>query len=477
MGHGPGGVEPGITNGVNPADFNNPAFYAHQMNMAQLYGLPSMVPVMPSQHMGRGDGDQRPNGTAGQAAVAAASTRHLGLPSNFPVPFGMYGGNPNFDPNGFANAMGVTDANQYVGLHAAPHQNPSRTLSRAVQPCITSHHMYMPTSGTADGMQGASGLFPGSGHLNPVPHNSISGNGHCVNNREVTPNGPSGVNISTRGQVATESGVLHGNSTRKALSVSTTPSGHGNSSSGPSRSGGSSSAPRKPKAAIQKSGSSNRGRSRGASKVASPGGGNRRGAVKAYNARNASPTRGRGGSRGRRGSGGRASKTRADVRGGASGSGGGSTGITALRKIGKPDGESVMNALKERQRILDSVGQREDHEYYHFARFLRGTYELTGNTDRHTSKDYIRLCTLKDNYHKQCQSDTEKLKIYRIKAFFSKILDLEVTGEWDRHNHGGVRGPYVYGIRLKPKNPKDGDIASKSDASSAVKKSRKSGKE
>lgn len=105
--------------------------------------------------------------------------------------------------------------------------------------------------------------------------------------------------------------------------------------------------------------------------------------------------------------------------------------------------------LKTRQEMLAAVLEKEDHEYHGFAQYLSITYELTGNTDRHTSKDYIRLCNLKDDYHKQCTSEKEKLKIYRIKAFFSKVLKLQVTGEWDRHNHGGVRGPYVYGIRIQ----------------------------
>lgn len=104
---------------------------------------------------------------------------------------------------------------------------------------------------------------------------------------------------------------------------------------------------------------------------------------------------------------------------------------------------------KNRQKILESVLTTEGHEYRGFAKYLSQTYEFTGNTDRQTSRDYVRLCNLKDDYHKKCNSEKHKLKIYRIKHFFSKVLKLEVTGEWDRHNHGGVRGPYVYGIKLK----------------------------
>lgn len=105
--------------------------------------------------------------------------------------------------------------------------------------------------------------------------------------------------------------------------------------------------------------------------------------------------------------------------------------------------------LAKRQEILDDVLRDETNEYFAFARYLTETYVLTENTDRANSKDYVRLCTLKDEFHKACKSDKDKLKIYKVKAFFSKVLQLEVTGEWDRHGHGGVRGPWCYGLILK----------------------------
>lgn len=108
--------------------------------------------------------------------------------------------------------------------------------------------------------------------------------------------------------------------------------------------------------------------------------------------------------------------------------------------------------LSEREERLSAILKRPQHEYHEFARYIRDKYELTENTDRLSSKDYVRLCNLKDDYHRQCDDDQTKLKIYRIKSFFANILKLEVTGEWDRHNHGGVRGPYVYGIRLRVRN-------------------------
>lgn len=130
-------------------------------------------------------------------------------------------------------------------------------------------------------------------------------------------------------------------------------------------------------------------------------------------------------------------------------------GASVTHPRGRGDNTAISEiTLENRRKILSSVLGEKDHEYYNFANFLARTCELTGNTDRQTSKDYIRLCNLKDDFHRQCNSEEEKLKIYRIKGFFSKVLKLEVTGEWDRHNHGGVRGPYVYGIRMR-KPPQD----------------------
>lgn len=120
-----------------------------------------------------------------------------------------------------------------------------------------------------------------------------------------------------------------------------------------------------------------------------------------------------------------------------------------LNHSGTPSASNCPSTLKDREEVLESIMGQNDHEYRNFAKFLFDNYELTSNTDRRTSKEYVRLCNLKDYFHNQCETEKEKLKIYRIKSFFSKVLKLEVTGEWDRHNHGGVRGPYVYGIRRR----------------------------
>lgn len=141
----------------------------------------------------------------------------------------------------------------------------------------------------------------------------------------------------------------------------------------------------------------------------------------------------------------RKGKTKVKLKGNglsASGSGG-------IEKVDDMDLGEEPTCLIERENRLSRILARSGHEYQEFARYIMINYELTDKTDRQNSKDYVRLCNLKDDYHRQCDDQQTKLKIYRIKSFFSNILKLEVTGEWDRHNHGGVRGPYVYGIRLR----------------------------
>ncbi|KAI0558571.1 hypothetical protein FGB62_201g05 [Gracilaria domingensis] len=124
-------------------------------------------------------------------------------------------------------------------------------------------------------------------------------------------------------------------------------------------------------------------------------------------------------------------------------------GPSSNRKSGDGASGETGTTPKNRQQILQTVLDSEDHEYGGFALYLSETYEFTGSTNWQISRDYARLCDLKDDYHKTCSTQEVKLKIYRVKGFFSKFLKLEVTGEWDKRNHGGVRGPYVYGIHLK----------------------------
>eukprot|EP00172_Hildenbrandia_rubra_P000648 Plantae.Rhodophyta-Hildenbrandia_rubra.ctg1353.p1 GENE.Plantae.Rhodophyta-Hildenbrandia_rubra.ctg1353~~Plantae.Rhodophyta-Hildenbrandia_rubra.ctg1353.p1 ORF type:complete len:768 (+),score=123.19 Plantae.Rhodophyta-Hildenbrandia_rubra.ctg1353:1305-3608(+) len=112
-----------------------------------------------------------------------------------------------------------------------------------------------------------------------------------------------------------------------------------------------------------------------------------------------------------------------------------------------PPSSGEPTTVEGRRKILEDMINEEGNVYHNLAKYLASTYDFTPNTNRETSKDYVRLCNLKDEYHRRCIDVKDKLKIYKIKSFFSDILKLQVTGEWDRHNHGGVRGPYVYGIR------------------------------
>lgn len=405
------GQELGVPNGMNPHDFHQ-AMYAHQMNLTQMYGLPSVVPVIPPQRA-----EQR-------AAEAQGVPAAVGNGRPMAVSMGMYAGSPGLDPNGFANVLGMADASRYAAVHAGgPHQNHAAAHSQ-----IPPHHSVYMAPGNVENMHPANGLYPRppdqASNLIPA---AATGNA-VVKSRNIAPGGT----LQNGFPGAPHDGkVPQKNSVRKQQVVSPPTPGQQSGDSGtPNRRDGANVTSQRGRAGSK----SSRGRSRNTGNAAPRGAAGRRDSSKGSIAK---------GTRGKK-TGGRGGKKRADARGAGS-----SSGTAGASSSGGGDAESIANALKSRQQVLKSVGEKEDHEYYHFARFLIGTYELTGNTDRHLSKDYIRLCTLKDNYHKQCQTDTEKLKIYRIKAFFSQILELEVTGEWDRHNHGGVRGPYVYGIRLK----------------------------
>jgi hypothetical protein len=83
------------------------------------------------------------------------------------------------------------------------------------------------------------------------------------------------------------------------------------------------------------------------------------------------------------------------------------------------------------------------------ALHLLKEYEFTDATERTTSKDYVRLCVLKDEL-RSCSH--VRITVNHVKEMF-RILNLTVTGEWDRRGHGGVRGPYVYGLTARAPPP------------------------
>ncbi|KAK4536209.1 hypothetical protein CDCA_CDCA07G2234 [Cyanidium caldarium] len=114
--------------------------------------------------------------------------------------------------------------------------------------------------------------------------------------------------------------------------------------------------------------------------------------------------------------------------------------------------------LRDRVAALERTRSGTD-EFALFADYLATQYVITENVRRtEHATDFVRLRNLKDDFHDYCSglgpakcALRNRLKIYRLKVFFSGVLNLEVTGEWDRHAHGGVRGPYVYG--LAKRNP------------------------
>jgi hypothetical protein len=91
----------------------------------------------------------------------------------------------------------------------------------------------------------------------------------------------------------------------------------------------------------------------------------------------------------------------------------------------------------------EMYGGKHREQWQAIAIHLLKEYEFTDETDRQTSKHYVRLCALKDELR---SNNRVRITVNHTKEFF-RILNLQVTGEWDRRGHGGVRGPYVYGIR------------------------------
>lgn len=468
MGATPGTADGAASTAVNPTDIG--ALYAQQLGLNQLYGFQPMM--IPTHRVPGGEREQARDAAstaaaataAAAAAAAAATARQLGVPSGFPMGYGVYGNNA-FDPSLMGGSFG-SDMNPY-GLHV-PGQAQGGPIQGAPPQCPVPHPLYMGNSTNPEPMQGISGFPAGGRARNPVAHN-MAINGHRASSSAaadmvgLTVPGQ-GDKLGGTGPMMVNDGTVRGSSATAATSTmqATASTDIGNLTTTTVKTKGSTSA----------SGASASGGSRSAGRPAATGSASRRGSGAGNRKRPTNVVRGRETGKAKRGAAGRGGRSRADSRSSAPGGSGPGSGRSVESQnvqkgtASKNDGDTALNDLKKRQRVLDHVGQKEDHEYFHFAQFLTKTYELTGNTDRHSSKDYVRLCNLKDSYHKQCQSDKEKLKIYRIKTFFSKILQLEVTGEWDRHNHGGVRGPYVYGIREKAKGGRNDEGAKEGGVSS-----------
>lgn len=382
--------------------------YAHPLGLGQFYGFP---PVMPILNAPAANGSERNDGILSSATTDMSK---LPAPGMMPMPYGMYPGNM-FEQN----VLGGT--HQAGNNHYASSQ-PQMQGGRQ-SPYRYSPQMYFPH--TTPEIAPAQG----NGH---VPHRSspsIPPQSRHLDMPSVVnaPNATAAAAVAAREREAAQNASSNANARTMSKSEQLTNETRNTPGLKPGF-GVASRSVDTTKLLNSKVTNANtrlaQGRPRGRSNARS----------KAALRRKGSASNG-------------IAKNRNEVKSSSNGRGQGSEGrsSTAQEKGPKEGIQSQGTTLKARQEMLASVLGKEDHQFHGFAKYLSSTYELTASTDRKTSKDYIRLCNLKDDYHKQCKSD--KLKIYGIKSFFSKVLNLDVTGEWDRHNHGGVRGPYVYGIR------------------------------
>ncbi|CAN8074378.1 unnamed protein product [Agarophyton chilense] len=387
----------------------------------QFYGLRQFVPVMSAQPMNPGE---QPS----SIHLSAAHSQKIAVPRMFPLPYGMYG-NAVVDHNMFTGHM--NQARFSANVYPAQPQATAPLQTRAQE--ISPHPMPFQIGLHTDVHQPQSSANFQHGHQNPgFPVENING-GISMHASAVPTNGSS---LRATGHILQQSGSSH-HAGGQVQDIAKAPQIPSNRFPEASRQGSipTESSPATPyeymnsygnKNATSRTGALQRTRS-SAKSSSKP----RNTRAKRLGKNQVSSSRGK--NEGRKGSRNRV----------------GGSGSDTISTRGGTTPIDTGTTPKNRQKILESVLGSEDNEYRGFAQYLSETYEFTGNTNRQTSRDYVRLCNLKDDYHKKCRTEKDKLKIYRIKDFFSKVLKLEVTGEWDRHNHGGVRGPYVYGIRLK----------------------------
>ncbi|KAI0561070.1 deoxyribodipyrimidine photolyase [Gracilaria domingensis] len=91
----------------------------------------------------------------------------------------------------------------------------------------------------------------------------------------------------------------------------------------------------------------------------------------------------------------------------------------------------------------ETYGGKHWEQWQAISLHLLNQYEFSEDTDRDTTRAYVRLCVLKDEL-RDANPNGPRVTVNHCKEVF-RILNLPVTGEWDRRGHGGVRGPYVYG--------------------------------
>lgn len=127
--------------------------------------------------------------------------------------------------------------------------------------------------------------------------------------------------------------------------------------------------------------------------------------------------------------------------------------------LGKPQTSTDRMRIAQLMAAMDYTnplyGNKFQEQWQSISLHLLREYELTEETDRDTSRHYVRLCNLKNELIESDQHRDIRLRAKvttsNLKEFF-KILNLPVTGEWDRRGHGGTRGPYVYGLCRRGEN-------------------------
>lgn len=137
--------------------------------------------------------------------------------------------------------------------------------------------------------------------------------------------------------------------------------------------------------------------------------------------------------------------------------GGGSGGINAQGKECKNMGRRGPSSPLERKEIVqrmaamdyqdEKYGGKHSEHWQAISIHLLNLYEFTEDTERQNNRAYVRLCVLKDEL-RDANPNGPRVTVNHCKEVF-RILNLPVTGEWDRRGHGGVRGPYVYGCVKK----------------------------
>ena len=151
----------------------------------------------------------------------------------------------------------------------------------------------------------------------------------------------------------------------------------------------------------------------------------------------------------------------ADRPGGRRAAKGGSARVR--RRPMAPATEAMRLTAEQRSGRLAQVARDTAHPFHCVASLLLQRYRLTARNRHGKHGDFVRLRHLKAELEALetpcplappattvaggdigCAGRT--VTLVKLKRFLADTLGLEVTGQWDRRTHGGVRGPYVYGL-------------------------------